>query len=65
MILRVIFFAPMMVSPVMVAFLWKYVYNPAPDAGLKRGPGRDRAPARCGRTGWAIRRSRSGRSRSR
>ena len=34
MILRVIFFAPMVVSPVMVAFLWKYVYNPAPDAGL-------------------------------
>jgi raffinose/stachyose/melibiose transport system permease protein len=34
MVLRVIFFAPVVVSPVMVAFLWKYVYNPAPDAGL-------------------------------
>ncbi|MEV3921628.1 carbohydrate ABC transporter permease [Actinomadura coerulea] len=32
--LRVVFFAPAVVSPVMVAFLWKYVYNPAPDAGL-------------------------------
>lgn len=34
MALRVIFFAPVVVSPVMVSFLWKYVYNPAPDAGL-------------------------------
>jgi raffinose/stachyose/melibiose transport system permease protein len=34
MALRAIFFAPVVVSPVMVAFLWKYVYNPAPDAGL-------------------------------
>jgi raffinose/stachyose/melibiose transport system permease protein len=34
MVLRAIFFAPVVVSPVMVAFLWKYVYNPAPDAGL-------------------------------
>jgi raffinose/stachyose/melibiose transport system permease protein len=34
MVLRVIFFAPVVVSPVMVSFLWKYVYNPAPDAGL-------------------------------
>jgi raffinose/stachyose/melibiose transport system permease protein len=33
-VLRVIFFAPAVVSPVMVAFLWKYIYNPAPDAGL-------------------------------
>ncbi|GAA4624451.1 sugar ABC transporter permease [Actinoallomurus vinaceus] len=32
--LRVIFFAPAVVSPVMVAFLWKYVYNPDPHAGL-------------------------------
>lgn len=32
--LRVIFFAPVVVSPVMIAFLWKYVYNPAPNAGL-------------------------------
>jgi raffinose/stachyose/melibiose transport system permease protein len=34
LVLRVIFFAPVVVSPVMVAFLWKYVYNPSPTAGL-------------------------------
>jgi raffinose/stachyose/melibiose transport system permease protein len=34
LVLRTIFFAPVVVSPVMVAFLWKYVYNPAPDEGL-------------------------------
>jgi raffinose/stachyose/melibiose transport system permease protein len=34
MALRAVFFAPVVVSPVMVAFLWKYVYNPVPDAGL-------------------------------
>lgn len=33
-VLRGVFFAPVVVSPVMVAFLWKYVYNPAPSAGL-------------------------------
>ncbi|MFV2177756.1 carbohydrate ABC transporter permease [Actinomadura sp. LOL_016] len=33
-VLRVIFFAPAVVSPVMVAFLWKYIYNPAPEAGI-------------------------------
>ncbi|GAA2073943.1 sugar ABC transporter permease [Actinomadura alba] len=33
-VLRAIFFAPAVVSPVMVAFLWKYVYNPEPGAGL-------------------------------
>jgi raffinose/stachyose/melibiose transport system permease protein len=33
-LLRVIFFAPAVVSPVMVAFLWKYVYNPDADSGL-------------------------------
>lgn len=33
-LLRVVFFAPAVVSPVMVAFLWKYVYNPEPTAGL-------------------------------
>jgi raffinose/stachyose/melibiose transport system permease protein len=33
-LLRVIFFAPAVVSPVMVAFLWKYVYNPDNGAGL-------------------------------
>lgn len=33
-LLRVIFFAPAVVSPVMVAFLWKYVYNPDQNEGL-------------------------------
>jgi raffinose/stachyose/melibiose transport system permease protein len=33
-VLRVIFFAPVVVSPVMIAFLWKYIYNPDPHAGL-------------------------------
>lgn len=33
-LLRVVFFSPVVVSPVMVAFLWKYVYNPDPSAGL-------------------------------
>ncbi|NUW43808.1 carbohydrate ABC transporter permease [Nonomuraea rhodomycinica] len=33
-VLRVVFFAPVVVSPVMVAFLWKYIYNPDPAAGL-------------------------------
>ncbi|WP_371781497.1 carbohydrate ABC transporter permease [Streptosporangium subroseum] len=33
-LLRVIFFSPVVVSPVMVAFLWKYVYTPDPSAGL-------------------------------
>ena len=57
-LLRVIFFAPVVVSPVMVAFLWKYIYNPDPSAGLN-------GAARPGRqTGWATRRSRCGRSRA-
>ncbi|GLW12054.1 sugar ABC transporter permease [Microtetraspora sp. NBRC 13810] len=33
-VLRVVFFAPVVVSPVMIAFLWKYIYNPDPHAGL-------------------------------
>jgi raffinose/stachyose/melibiose transport system permease protein len=33
-LLRVVFFAPVVVSPVMVAFLWKYLYNPDPSSGL-------------------------------
>ncbi|GII29214.1 carbohydrate ABC transporter permease [Planotetraspora mira] len=33
-LLRVVFFSPVVVSPVMVAFLWKYIYNPDPSAGL-------------------------------
>ncbi|WP_031160650.1 carbohydrate ABC transporter permease [Streptosporangium roseum] len=33
-LLRVVFFAPVVVSPVMVAFLWKYVYTPDSSTGL-------------------------------
>ncbi|MEV7713808.1 sugar ABC transporter permease [Streptomyces sp. NPDC088270] len=33
-VLRLVFFAPAVVSPVMVAILWKYVYNPENGAGL-------------------------------
>lgn len=33
-LLRLIFFAPAIVSPVMVAFLWKYLYNPEPQGGV-------------------------------
>jgi raffinose/stachyose/melibiose transport system permease protein len=33
-ILRTIFFAPAVVSPVVIAFLWKYMFNPEPDAGI-------------------------------
>ena len=32
--LRVTFFAPAVLSPVVIAFLWKYMFNPDPDAGL-------------------------------
>ena len=32
--LRVLFFAPAVLSPVVIAFLWKYMLNPQPDAGL-------------------------------
>jgi raffinose/stachyose/melibiose transport system permease protein len=32
--LRTIFFAPAVLSPVVLAFLWKYMFNPEPDAGL-------------------------------
>jgi raffinose/stachyose/melibiose transport system permease protein len=39
MLLRLVFFAPVVVSPVMVSFLWKFVYNPAPDAGLNAALG--------------------------
>ena len=28
------FFAPAVLSPVVIAFLWKYMFNPDPDAGL-------------------------------
>jgi raffinose/stachyose/melibiose transport system permease protein len=33
-VLRVFFFAPAVLSPVVIAFLWKYMLNPEPDAGL-------------------------------
>ncbi len=33
-VLRTIFFAPAVVSPVIIAFLWKYLFNPAEDSGL-------------------------------
>ncbi|MFF2009717.1 carbohydrate ABC transporter permease [Streptomyces sp. NPDC058195] len=33
-VLRLVFFAPAVVSPVMVAILWKYIYNPENGAGL-------------------------------
>src|SRR5215203_2006500 len=33
-LLRTILFAPAVVAPIVVAFLWKYMFNPAPDAGL-------------------------------
>jgi raffinose/stachyose/melibiose transport system permease protein len=33
-LLRTVFFAPAVLSPVVLAFLWKYMFNPAPDAGL-------------------------------
>jgi raffinose/stachyose/melibiose transport system permease protein len=32
--LRAIFFAPAVVSPVVIAFLWKYLFNPDPDSGI-------------------------------
>jgi raffinose/stachyose/melibiose transport system permease protein len=32
--LRTIFFAPAVLSPVVLAFLWKYMFNPDPDSGL-------------------------------
>jgi raffinose/stachyose/melibiose transport system permease protein len=33
-VLRTVFFAPAVLSPVVIAFLWKYMFNPQPDAGL-------------------------------
>jgi raffinose/stachyose/melibiose transport system permease protein len=33
-VLRTVFFAPAVLSPIVLAFLWKYLFNPAPDAGL-------------------------------
>jgi raffinose/stachyose/melibiose transport system permease protein len=33
-LLRVVFFTPVVVSPVIIAFLWKYLFSPAPDQGI-------------------------------
>jgi raffinose/stachyose/melibiose transport system permease protein len=33
-LLRVILFAPAVVSPVVIAFLWKYLFNPDPHSGI-------------------------------
>ena len=33
-VLRTAFFAPAVLSPVVIAFLWKYMFNPQPDAGI-------------------------------
>ena len=33
-VLRTVFFAPAVLSPVVIAFLWKYMLNPDPDAGI-------------------------------
>jgi raffinose/stachyose/melibiose transport system permease protein len=33
-VLRTLFFAPAVVSPVVIAFLWKYMFNPDPHAGI-------------------------------
>ncbi len=65
MLLRVIFFAPVVVSPVMVSFLWKYVYNPAPDAGLNAALGAVGLGGTAAGLAGRTRRWRSGRSRSR
>jgi raffinose/stachyose/melibiose transport system permease protein len=32
--LRTIFFAPAVLSPIVLAFLWKYLFNPDPNSGL-------------------------------
>src|SRR4051812_5820406 len=33
-VLRTILFAPAVLSPVVIAFLWKYMFNPQPNAGI-------------------------------
>lgn len=33
-VLRTVFFAPAVVSPLIVSYLWQYIYNPFPDRGL-------------------------------
>ena len=33
-LLRTIFFAPAVLSSIVIAFLWKYMFNPQPDAGI-------------------------------
>lgn len=33
-VLRTVFFAPAVISPLIVSYLWQYIYNPLPDQGL-------------------------------
>jgi len=33
-VLRTVFFAPAVISPLIVSYLWQYIYNPNPDQGL-------------------------------
>ena len=33
-VLRTVFFAPAVLSSIVIAFLWKYMFNPQPDAGI-------------------------------
>lgn len=33
-VLRTVFFAPAVISPLIVSYLWQYIYNPFPDQGL-------------------------------
>lgn len=33
-VLRTVFFAPAVISPLIVSYLWQYIYNPHPDQGL-------------------------------
>ena len=54
-VLRTIFFAPAVLAPVVIAFLWKYMFNPQPDAGINAMLGLLRARTSCSRTGSATR----------
>ena len=54
-VLRVLFFAPAVLSPVVIAFLWKYMLNPQPDAGHQRDARASSASTSCSRTGSATR----------
>ena len=61
-VLRAIFFAPAVLSPVVIAFLWKYMFNPQPDAGLNAHARASSGWTSCSRTGSATRAWRCGRS---